>query len=419
MNISVQHIQSHIMQKWGEEVMSPSQLQTIAKRVFDDTTDASQIETQLTRLIKCGKSPWKNKLTPLNPIESVVFKFIKGSSFNLKELLGNKALFKHVFIARDPAFMKEIRKAVQRVFQNIWQSIQEAPSLSKTDHFHYETLIGDLLSFFTYQNAVQDEILEVPVRTCEQDWQMVAYKIDKLRLTPSWMGSPIVALGLKSEAHEAPPLLLFKGTTPPGDEGASLILLTDLNPGASIGDYAFELGKKPLENWLKNNTIKTKKAITFGASLGGRLAYKSALQFPDRISKAMAYSAPGFSFCDLNRVKVLRKSFNLPKIRLFCQYNDSVPYIDFPALKGVKYFEVLGEKIKKGAEAHTSLYSLHDKSAILRMSPKVIKSPWKRVGLTVARIAMSVLGFIPLLFIHAIQTSFRRLACKLKKLHSS
>jgi hypothetical protein len=422
--IALQPVQNRIESTWGKHAMSKLQIQAVAKRALQYirikqeysyakikakilSGDLTHLHLAVDRLIKSGATPWKRKLSPKTPLESLIFSHIKGNSPVLKDLLANKTLLKSIFLSPDPKLMQEVRSAIQNIYCDIWGSIQENPPQSKMEHFHYELLIGDLASFFAYQNANQDETLAMPVRV-NGTWQMASYQIDKIKLTPSWLGSPIVAFGFKPKTEGAPPLLVFKGTTRPADDGSSLSILTDINPGGSVGAFAFHLGKKKIQKWLEANT-GAHKAIAFGTSLGGAHAWRCALHFPGMIQEAKAYCPPGFSFADLLRLKKIQKLPSKPKIRMFCQYNDAVPYIDFPALKGVKYYEVLGGKIKKGVSAHTALYSLQDKSAILRMDPQVIKSPWKRAALTIARIAMTVICFLPFMLIHLIQTGIRRM----------
>lgn len=410
--ISLQPIQSYIKSKWGADAMSEPQIKAIANRVLQSMggqmspSSKTDLPKIMNRMIKSGASPWKQQLSPKTPLASLIFSHIKGDPPSLKDLFADKTLLKSFFLSPNPELMKEVRTAVQAIYCDIWRSIQENPPKSKAEHFHYEAIITNLAAFFSYQNALQDEVLQIPVRV-EGTWQMVAYQIDRLRLTPSWLGSPIVAFGLKSKTPQAPPLLIFKGTTRPADDGSSLSILTDINPGASVGSYAFHLGKKTIRKWLQANTTATNRAITLGTSLGGAQSWRTALHFPDKIKEVWAFCSPGFSFANLKRLKKIQKLASPPKIRLLYHYNDPVSYVDFPASKGAKYYEIFGEKIKKGVGAHTTLYSLHNKSTILKMDAETIKAPWKRVGLTIARIAATILCFIPFLTIHLIQTGIR------------
>lgn len=423
--IALQPIRSHIENKWGPRAMSKQQINALAERALESyrvtsgcssrtikakllSQDHAWLHQTLDSLIKSPATPWQHNLLPKSSLEAMIFSYIKGNSPLLKDLFTNRTLLKSFFLSPDPKLMKEARSAIQTIYCDIWRSIQENPPQTKAQHFHYDTLIGDLAAFLAYQNAIQNEVMQIPVRV-GQTWQMASYMIDKLPLTPPCLGSPIVAFGFRPITKDVPPLLLFKGTTRPADDGSGLSLLTDINPGGSVGAYAFHFGKKTIHKWLKSNT-SSQKAITFGTSLGGAHAWRCALHFPDMVQEVRAFCPPGFSFTDLKKLKKIQKLETKPKIRLFCQYNDPVHYIDLPASKGVKYYEILGEKIKTGVGAHTALYCLHDKSVILRMEPHVIKSPWKRVALTATKIALTVFLFLPLLLIHMIQTGFHSLA---------
>ena len=46
------------------------------------------------------------------------------------------------------------------------------------------------------------------------------FKIEKIKLTPETLGSPIYALGLKPITPHGVPILIFKGTTFPQDNGS-------------------------------------------------------------------------------------------------------------------------------------------------------------------------------------------------------
>ncbi len=76
-----------------------------------------------------------------------------------------------------------------------------------------------------------------------------------------------MAFGLIPNERSSPPLLLFKGTTYPTDDGCMLGLLTDLNPFASVGKYAFKIGKNKISKWLENHTSQSRARI-YGKSLG-------------------------------------------------------------------------------------------------------------------------------------------------------
>lgn len=202
-------------------------------------------------------------------------------------------------------------------------------------------------------------------------------------------------------------MLLFKGTTYPTDEGFSLSILTDLNPGASVGAYAYKIGKKKIASWLQTHTTAENKAIIYGKSLGGAHAWRTALQFPDHVQKSMCIAAPGFSYRDLAQLKTLRKKGKLPEINIFSQKNDPVASIDHIAKKGVNYYQVLGKKSKKGVVAHAHMNSTQEQSVILNKKPR--ERSLKRGALSGIRL-LSSLTLFPLLVVpHAGVSLFKKI----------
>jgi pimeloyl-ACP methyl ester carboxylesterase len=218
--------------------------------------------------------------------------------------------------------------------------------------------------------------------------------VDNLPFTPEWMGSPLVAFGLTSKVNIAPPLLLFKGTTYPTDDGFGLSLVTDINPFASVGKYGFKLGEKKISTWLKAHTTHA-KARVYGKSLGGALAWQTALGYPSHVEKCMTYGAPGFRSVDLKRCKQLEEQKALPPIYMFYQENDPVAIVDEMANSGIHYM-VLGKHCRKGVAAHADIYSTHEISSIIRLKPHEQTSRWLRFTMTMSRLIASI-SLFPLL----------------------
>ncbi|MBA3236978.1 MAG: hypothetical protein H0T62_01330 [Parachlamydiaceae bacterium] len=270
-----------------------------------------------------------------------------------------------------------------------------------------EMIIGDILCLLPFLKPEDKEIFKIPVKT-ENGWEIILYTVDRIEMTPSWMGSPLVAYCLRSDIDVAPPLILFKGTTDPSDEGACLSILTDLNPFASVGSYAFFLGKEKIKVWLETFAPIT-KAIIYGKSLGGALAWRSAIHFPEYISKVMAYGAPGFSPWEKDLIhKVTDEDPDL-QILFFCQKNDLVPYSDLSADRGVHYYEILSSNDQENPLiAHAVMASIHENSEIFDLDFEVIGNPWKRAAVTIARLFASVL-FPFILIGHAFKTSIEHI----------
>jgi hypothetical protein len=193
-----------------------------------------------------------------------------------KDLLKNKALLKAVVWKKNPELLKEGRDLLSSIFEGMMDNVD---NLSKKESFHQEMIIGDLLSLYPFLGPKSGEEIHVPVRV-NGSWQLVPYESEVIELTPKWMGSPLVAVGLipknRDEGH--PPLLLFKGTTYPTDDGFSLSLITDLTPLTSVGASAFHLARDKLAAWLETHASQ-QKAVIYGKSLGGAQAWRTACTF--------------------------------------------------------------------------------------------------------------------------------------------
>lgn len=246
-------------------------------------------------------------------------------------------------------------------------------------------IIGELLSLYPFLNPEQDETLPIPM-LIEGKWELVNYSVDRVELTSEWMGSPLVAFGLipSEDVPSAPPLLLFKGSTYPADDGFGLSLMTDLNPFTAVGNYGFRLGKEKIAKWLEKYTSQA-NAIIYGKSLGGALAWQTALEFPEFTEKVLTYGAPGLSSSDLKRCHQLDEENQLPPIHLFCQENDPVPSVDHMAGRGLHYYRVLGKHRRSGVAAHADMYSTHEASTVIRINPHREAKQWQRRGLTILR----------------------------------
>lgn len=383
-------IAKNVLLELKKEGLAPKQIK--AQLLNGDTSALTQA---VNKVIASGKAPWVPNVNFKDSRQEMIFKLIRGDIPNWKELTSDKKLLSAVVLLKNLTIMEEARGLVNDILIDMFQQL-DGQELSPQENIHMEVMISDLLSLYPYLRPNQGDKLQVPVQI-NGGWKLIEYDVDKITLTPSWMGSPLVAYGLS--AVDAPPLLLFKGTTYPTDEGFLLSIITDFNPVASVGSYAYKIGKKKIATWLQDHTTEENKAIIFGKSLGGALAWRTALQFPDYVQKSMCLAAPGLSLRDLKKLKSLRKRGNLPEINIFSQKNDPVAYIDHIAKKGVNYYQVLGEKSKKGVIAHALMNSTQDQSVILNKKHRGISL--KRVTLSGMRHVGSFVAFPPLVFTHA------------------
>jgi hypothetical protein len=187
-------------------------------------------------IVVSPKTPWVPNLDlPNDSVQKLLLDVMRGNVPE-KDLLKNKALLKAVVWKKNPELLKEGRDLLSSIFEGMMDNVD---NLSKKESFHQEMIIGDLLSLYPFLGPKSGEEIHVPVRV-NGSWQLVPYESEVIELTPKWMGSPLVAVGLipknRDEGH--PPLLLFKGTTYPTDDGFSLSLITDLTPLTRFEDFS-------------------------------------------------------------------------------------------------------------------------------------------------------------------------------------
>lgn len=382
---------------------------------IDDVLISIDLSSDLTENIQGAVTPvfskkyiWNPTIQPKSDHLKFIFNILRGHLPTLSEVREMSTLVHNVLYEADPKLFAEVRVLIQDLLIDMHEQLS-TQALSDSDHFHMEMIIGDILSLLPFLRPVHNDTIQVPIKT-KAGWELITYTIDRIEMTPAWMGSQLVAYGLHSDFDQAPPLLLFKGTTYPSDEGAWLSFLTDLNPFASVGSYAFSIGREKIQTWLEIHASSA-NAIIYGKSLGGALAWRSAINFPEKIAKVMAYGAPGFFPWEKDKVHQVTDEYPhlRDRIYFFCQENDLVPYSDWAADRGVIYYKVLTTiNHENPLIAHADMYSTHENSEIQIMEQKDIQNPWKRAAVTAARLFASIL-FPVILIGHIIKTSIDHL----------
>lgn len=293
------------------------------------------------------------------------------------------------------AFLKKEREALQGLFKAIYPKLQTLTSLG--EHFWGEAIIGQFLSYYTFFGPQNGEKIALPIYL-EGKWDLIDYTVEKIPLTPSWMGSQAFAFGL-TPLLKAPPLLLFKGTSYPGDEGFGLQLLTDFNPLASVGRYLFWLGKGNIEKWLKKGYTKS---LVFGLSLGGALTLHAALNFPSLIESAFAYNTPALLPWEVKNSQEHRG------IHVFCNENDLSSNCGFSYGRGWNVYKVLVKNPPSFLLAHIQCYLGQKEFRLMRIQPKK--------GFSETMLAsLHLLLPIPLFFLGSLTYAFSQLFKRKKR----
>ena len=375
------------------ENISDSQIKEIAHTVLDylknnknefykkwrnKTLSYKEIKTEVDPFIsKMIISPWKKSAfsETISKTQDLAMKLIRGEEVDLKKIEEKYPLFRAIILKHDVEMLRETKSVVNQFLNQIFQEINKE-SLTEKQSFHMEIIVGELLSLFPFFRPQEGEVLQVPVRI-DGKWVLIDYEVNRLELTPEHLGSPLVAYGLKPQNKKAPPLILFKGTTYPTDEGFTLSLLVDINPGAAVGSFGFQKGKGKIESWLDENTTD-QKAVVYGKSLGGALSWQAGINFHEKIAKVMTYGSPGFLKKDLRKLEEIPDN-SKPEFHFFCQKNDLIPFVGEYARKGVNYYQIIGRHTRKGGIAHADMFSAHEKSIVIPLPPSEMESKYRYV----------------------------------------
>jgi len=387
--------------------LQPSQVESIAKVAFktfryDEKVPYSfkakdlcvehqkEFNAAIKKVIVSASSPWQPQCETASKNQELFFNLIRGIVPPLGEIAKSPTLLKAVIWKKDSEVLGEAKALLQIIFEDIYAGMPEEFSLE--DSFHYEAIVGDLLALLPFLRPESGTTFKIPIQI-NNVWELAEYTIEEISLTSKWLGSPCTAYGLKPKEDQVPPLLLYKGTTYPTDKGFLLSLLTDINPLSSVGNYIFKLCRKKVSKWLDVQTSHGQiKARVFGKSLGGALAWHTAIEFPNLIEKAIACSAPGFSSSSIKKIKKHNEA--LPEINFLSQTNDLVPYCDkVVEHKNIHYYEVISGANRAGLRAHAFMYSTHESTSIVRDTQIKENHPWIRKSISFIHGVISLVVF--------------------------
>lgn len=327
------------------------------------------------------------KAKKANPIVRAMYEKIMTGHYDSKEFLKWPVL--KAFFVKNPQLLKETRELFQSILIKFGD---QAKNLKKEEIPVVESLIGNILSFLTYFDLQDGEEIKIPQYT-KNKWVMVSYTVEHIRLTPKWMGSPMVAFGLVPKSKSARPILLFKGTTYPADKGFILSLLSDLNIGATPGSYAFQLGRSNLKAWLKKNT-KRQSACVYGQSLGGSLALQAVSSMPKYFAKVGAYSPTALLSHSKKWKKLAKNPIALPEVNVFCPENDIVPLAGLKWEKEWNVYRIFSKKKYDFLYAHTQIFFSHKKFLMLKIDPKKDEMKASRIFVALTHLVCSIPLFL-------------------------
>lgn len=252
----------------------------------------------------------------------------------------------------DPNLSKAARNWLQAKIQH---SAEEIPDKKMRSIY-----LRNLLAYYPFFSPKKDEEIRLPFGPLEST---LSYRVEPIELTPPYLGSPLMAYGLIPKTAKASPLLLFKGTTYPADNGFYLSLLTDINPLGAVGSFAFQrFGKGKIESWLAKQAQEHDKVEVLGASLGGSLSLQTAATYPKYIKSVHAFNSPGVSF---EEVALWGKSEEKPEVNVYLQEGDPISsFVGRCFACDWKIHQVFVPKISS-AQVHASTYTAHPEVFII------------------------------------------------------
>jgi hypothetical protein len=203
-----------------------------------------------------------------------------------------------IFIKRNPVLLQAAIQEMQLVSRMICQRLNE-PFKNETQAKLVEILLGNILAIYPFLEPVDKQELQIPQKI-DSKWQMVRYRVDRLQLTPSYLGDPFYSYGLKPLDATLPvqSLLLFMGTPlHPTARGGLLGRWTDMTPGYTVGESIYDFFSRSLiQEWIKeafDSCQDPQKGVKlYGASLGGSLCLIAASHQPQYVSEVHAYVPP-------------------------------------------------------------------------------------------------------------------------------
>lgn len=367
-------------------------------------------------------TPWIGKTRELTGAKKALFELLLGETQPLlKNLMATESsVLKAVFLQKDIALLKEGKELIQDLLKEVGSKIIPERDIEKAEKKpredvglenldtpqgqrmsaddQAELLIGNFLSYYAFLGPITGNSLDVPVKI-DGEWQSCKYTVETMDLTPKWLGSPIRAFLLKpdNENQKAPPLLIYKGTTYPTDDGFLMSLMTDINPAAGVGSYAFATGRKKIKKRLEEVCTNNRKVRTYGASLGGKLAVLTGIHCPDKVEKVYAYGTPGLSRSEKRKWKKASETNNtMPEMHMYEQENDKVSFLDKRPKMGNHHYKIFGnEEPSSSVWAHATMMGAQSNAIVVKLKPEQEKSRL-RSFLTVLHTFLSIPFFVGL-----------------------
>lgn len=327
----------------------------------------------------------------LESIEQKIIQNYESHRFDLESNLPNERETSTSFWYTDNDHLEELRSSIDKVKATL-RKITNIPN-RKFEKFHELRQLEYLTREYASLVHGNDE-LELKVRVKDTP-QLVTYTVEEI---PLWWG--LCCYGLKPKDNlEAPPLILFHGTkTCPAHISSGVTVLEDFDP-FGVGYIAFRMGKKKLEEWLKEATNNgARKAIGSGYSLGGALLTNATVYLNNFFQNAYTFNSPGVGFLVERRWKKIPTNANRPVIVNYDHMDDVISN----ALGQVKIGENYYVSIENSSDyAHTATL-IGQNHIAFKAGPRKMYHPYIQVmvcaiifplGLTILFIKRGILGY--------------------------
>ncbi|MFI0435078.1 MAG: hypothetical protein ACH350_05055 [Parachlamydiaceae bacterium] len=382
-----------------------------------------QIAEEISNMILAVGNPFplaqfvKNQV-PSSPIEPHLQALISAKLPSFTDLADFKTV-KAILIEKNPLILEEGRNLLKQLMIDLYDKIKALPE-ENSQTLVYESAIAYLLSIFSHLSPLEGEEVNVP-QMIEGHWSLCRYKIEKMTMTPLFLGSPIYAYGMKGVYDDkddveriAPPHLVFKGTTYPTDDGAFLSVLADITPFCSVGEYAFRMGEKKIKKWLDDATGQQlgnqKKARLAGMSLGGSLVTMTAQTFANQIDYGYAYNPPALREGLIQEV-VTEDHLTAPKVRILWQNRDLIPFVGSRWNRKWEVISVLGEQNYNPFLSHCKGFVAEEGVIMVKLNnEQVNQSRWRRIITAIYSVVC-----LPIFSLLAIVFILYRLICEVCK----
>ncbi len=310
---------------------------------------------------------------------------------------------------KNPEMLETAREGVRETLQDLFFWAEQDPAHTGSyPKLPIEATIGNMLAIYTFLDPQQDEIIIVPQKV-DGSWQNIPYSVEKIQMTPDFLGSPMYAFGLSPvEKNKGfPPLLLFKGTTYPTDEGAFLSILSDLNPFASVGAYAFSMGRENIKNWMDRVIEDDAKVRVFGASLGGSLSLQAGIDFSSYIEEVHAFSPPALFNRDIKKWEDIPVE-SRPRVFVYCNEGDVIPHFGSSWGKDWTVVSVIASQSYNPFLSHCRVFAADD---VIMLDSNIEKDheSFSRGLLSTIQLVASIPIFCFLAFIFALYLAFKKI----------